>query len=40
MERIKHPVKLVDCGKENIKITTPDDIDMAEFILSKREVKK
>ena len=40
MERIKHPVKLVDCGKENIKITTPDDIAMAEFILSKREVKK
>ena len=40
MERIKHPVKLVDCGKENIKITTPDDIEMAEYILSKREVKK
>ena len=40
MERIKHPVKLVDCGKENIKITTPDDIELAEFILSKREVKK
>jgi 2-C-methyl-D-erythritol 4-phosphate cytidylyltransferase len=40
IEAIGYPVKLVDCGKENIKITTPDDIDMAEFILSKREVKK
>ncbi len=40
MERLPHPVKLVDCGKENIKITTPDDVDLAEFILKKREAIK
>ncbi|MBQ8357107.1 MAG: 2-C-methyl-D-erythritol 4-phosphate cytidylyltransferase [Clostridia bacterium] len=40
MERIKYPVKLVNFGKDNIKITTPDDIARAEFILSQREVTK
>ena len=39
MEKIKHPVKLVDLGKDNIKITHPDDIARAEFILSQREGK-
>ena len=29
-------VKLVDCGHENIKLTTGDDLPLAEFILSKR----
>lgn len=32
-------VKLVDCGRENIKITTPQDIPLAEFYLSRREEK-
>jgi 2-C-methyl-D-erythritol 4-phosphate cytidylyltransferase len=40
MEKINHTVKLVDFGKDNIKITTPDDIPRAEFILSQREVQK
>ena len=40
MEKINHVVKLVDFGKDNIKITTPDDIPRAEFILSQREVQK
>lgn len=40
MEKIKHPVKLVDTGKDNLKITTPDDIARAEFILAQREVQK
>lgn len=38
MERIKHPVKPVLIGGDNIKITTPDDLPRAEWILSKREV--
>lgn len=37
VERIENPVKLVECGRENIKITTPDDITMAEFILKSRQ---
>lgn len=32
-------VKLVECGLENIKITTPDDIAFADAILSARERK-
>lgn len=39
MEKINHVVKLVDFGKDNIKITTPDDVPRAEFILSQREEK-
>ena len=30
-------VKLVDTGKENIKITVKEDIMYAEYVLSKRE---
>lgn len=30
-------VKLVDCGHDNIKLTTRDDLALAEFIISKRE---
>lgn len=37
VERIKNPIKLVECGRENIKITTPDDLTMAEHILSARK---
>ena len=37
MEKIGIPVFCVDTEKTNIKITTLSDIDLAEFILSKRE---
>ena len=30
-------VKMVDCGYENIKITTPEDIGIAETLLKERE---
>ncbi len=36
VEAIQNPVKLVECGRENIKITTPDDLILAEKILSCR----
>ncbi len=39
IERLPHPIKLVDCGKENLKITEPGDIALAEFILQQRESK-
>lgn len=38
VERIQHPVKLVECGRDNIKITTPDDLARAEGILNARRV--
>lgn len=38
-ERLGFKVKLVDCGRENIKITTPLDLKIAELILSEREKK-
>ena len=37
MEHIKIPVKLVDVGADNIKITTPDDLGRAEDILARRK---
>lgn len=40
MEKIKYPVKLVDFGKDNLKITHPDDVARAEFILKQRETCK
>jgi len=39
VERLGAVVRLVDCGPENIKITTPRDMDYAEFILELREKK-
>ena len=39
IERLPHPIKLVDCGRENVKITEPGDIPLAEFILEQREKK-
>ena len=36
MEKIKYPVKTVDFGKNNLKITTPIDLIMAEAILKER----
>jgi len=39
-ENIGFKVKLVDCGYENLKITTRDDLYFAEAILKMREDKK
>lgn len=36
VEEIEYPVKLVECGRENIKITTPADLYLAEAILRYR----
>ncbi|MCK4326466.1 2-C-methyl-D-erythritol 4-phosphate cytidylyltransferase, partial [bacterium] len=33
VERIEHPVKMVEGSPENIKITTPEDLIIAEAIL-------
>ena len=38
IERIGHPVKLVRLGKTNLKITHPEDVAWAEFIIRQREV--
>lgn len=35
-ERLGFKVKLVDCGRENIKITYPEDAAIAEAILARR----
>ena len=36
IESLPYPVKVVDCGKENIKITHPADLAIAETILRER----
>lgn len=36
VEAVGYPVTLVDCGKENIKITTPGDLYIARAILARR----
>lgn len=36
VEEIGYPVKLVECGRENLKITTPADLYLAEAILRYR----
>lgn len=36
VERIGYPVKLVECGRDNLKITTPDDLGRAAAILAAR----
>lgn len=36
VEYIEYPVKLVECGRENIKITTESDLYLAEAILAYR----
>ncbi|MBR2927088.1 MAG: 2-C-methyl-D-erythritol 4-phosphate cytidylyltransferase [Clostridia bacterium] len=40
IENLGYKVQLVECGMENLKITTPDDLDIAEAILSHRRAKK
>ncbi len=37
VENIKHPIRLVECGAQNIKITTSEDIAVAQAIIEKRE---
>ena len=37
LEHFYYKVKLVDCGSENIKITTPSDLVLAEALLQKRK---
>ena len=37
IEKLPVPVKLVDCGRQNIKITFPDDLKIAEVLLKERE---
>lgn len=39
VENIKRKVKLVDVGRDNIKITCPEDIETALMIIRKREAK-
>ena len=39
-ERLGFPVRLVDCGPTNIKITYPADVVIAEAILKSREAGK
>ena len=36
VEAVRHPVRLVECGAENIKITTAADMIVAEGILKSR----
>lgn len=40
VERLKMPPVVVDCGYENIKITTPEDLPFAERILQKRRASE
>ena len=37
IEFVKHPVKMVKCSKQNIKITEPDDLAYAQMILKQRD---
>ena len=37
VEKLPVPVKLVDCGRQHIKITYPDDLKVAEVLLKERE---
>lgn len=37
MEHLGHPVQLIESRSDNIKVTTPEDLLLAELLLSKRE---
>lgn len=39
VEYVKYPIRLVECGTQNIKVTTIDDMIMAQSILESRMVK-
>lgn len=36
VEYVDHPIKLVECGANNIKVTTRDDLIIAEAVLKER----
>ena len=36
VENVKHPVRLVECGAQNIKITTQEDMIIAEGVIKSR----
>ncbi len=38
VENVKHPIRLVECGAQNIKITTREDLIFAEAVLKHREL--
>ena len=38
IENVNHKVRLVECGKYNMKITTPEDLIVAEALLKAREI--
>ena len=40
IEHLGYQVRMVECGRENMKITTRDDLAMAEAILTYRGAKK
>lgn len=40
VEEVGHPVRLVECGTQNIKITTRDDLVFAEAVLKRRALMK
>ena len=40
VENIHHPVRLVECGAQNIKITTREDMVYAEALLQKRRAAR
>ena len=37
VENIKYPIRLIECGSQNIKITTREDLCVAEAILRDRQ---
>ena len=39
-ERLGFEIKLVECTRENIKLTNPNDLFLAEAIISYREKQK
>ena len=39
IEQLPYPVKLVEIGADNLKITRPEDLARAEFVLKQREVQ-
>ena len=40
VENIKHPIRLVECGTQNIKITEFEDMVFAEALLRQRELEE
>lgn len=40
VEHIGYTVQMVECGRENFKITTPNDLPLASVLLKLREAKK